>query len=354
MTPMNRLLEQLVDRGGSDLHLVAGRAPLIRLHGELEQMSASVLESAELFKMFDSIASPEGAEEFKRRGDYDFAYALPGIGRFRCNLFMQENGPGGVFRIIPEKISTLEELGAPAALGSLPNLTQGLVLVTGPTGSGKSTTLAAIINAINETSVRHIITIEDPIEFVHERKRSIFSQREVHTHTKSFGTGLRAAMREDPDVLLVGELRDRETMALALNAAEMGVLVFGTLHTNSAAKTIDRIVDTFPEDEQATARSSLAESLSAVVAQLLLRTKDGQGRTAVHEILLRSSALSNLIREGNTSMVANVIQSGRTQGMQTMDDALAKAHAAGTISAQAALAVASNKKRFEDLVKNEQ
>lgn len=351
MAAIQNLLRELVTRGGSDLHLVSGRAPLIRLNGELEQMAPSVLTSNQLFEMFDSIVSPEGGGDFKQGGDHDFAYAIPGVARFRCNLFKQENGPAGVFRIIPEKISTLEQLGAPEALSSLPDLTQGLVLVTGPTGSGKSTTLAAIINAINETSVRHIITIEDPIEFVHKRKRSIFSQREVHTHTKSFGTALRAAMREDPDVLLVGELRDRETMGLALNAAEMGVLVFGTLHTNSASKTIDRIVDSFPEDEQATARSSLAESLAAVVAQLLLRTKDGQGRTAVHEILLRSSALSNLIREGNTAMVTNVIQSGRAQGMQTMDDSIAKALAVGKISAQAALAVATNKKRFEELLK---
>lgn len=354
MAAIDSLLRELVTRKGSDLHLVAGRKPLVRLHGDLEEMRPTALEADELYRMFEEITTPEGAEIFRTEGDYDFAYAIAGVARFRCNLFKQEHGPAAVFRIIPETIKTLDELGAPTALSQLAELNQGLVLVTGPTGSGKSTTLAAIINAINENSVRHIITIEDPIEFVHQRKRSIFSQREVHTHTKSFGTALRAAMREDPDVLLVGELRDRETIGLALSAAEMGVLVFGTLHTNSAAKTIDRIVDSFPEDEQATARSSLAESLAAVVAQLLLRTSDGQGRTAVHEILLESPALANLIREGNTTMLANVIQSGRAQGMQTMDDSLLQAHQAGKITARAALEIANNKKRFEELVKREE
>jgi twitching motility protein PilT len=351
MAAIDVFLRDLVTKGGSDLHLVSGRPPLIRLNGELEPMIPTILGPPQLYAMFDEIATDGGARKFKAEGDHDFAYAIPGLARFRCNLFKQEYGPSAVFRIIPEKIRTLEQLGAPPALATLAELTQGLVLVTGPTGSGKSTTLAAIINAINENSVRHIITIEDPIEFVHQRKRSVFSQREVHAHTKSFASALRAAMREDPDVVLVGEMRDRETIGLALNAAEMGVLVFGTLHTNSAAKTIDRIVDAFPEDEQATARSSLAESLAAVVAQLLLRTADGKGRAAVHEILLRSAALSNLIREGNTSMVANVIQSGRQQGMQTMDDALANVLQAGKISAEEALAVASDKKRFEALAK---
>lgn len=350
MHAVDSLLTSLTERGGSDLHLVAGRPPLIRLHGELEPLEPALLRDDELRGMIREFAGDQVLDQFLRTGDYDLAYAIDGVGRFRCNLFKQERGVGIVFRVIPERIRTLEELKSPSVLASLAELNQGLVLVTGPTGSGKSTTMAAIIDAINERQVRHIITIEDPLEFVHRRKKSVFSQREVHSHTKSFGAALRAAIREDPDVLLVGEMRDRETIGLALTAAEMGILVFGTLHTNSAAKTIDRVVDAFPEDEQPQARSSLAETLAAVVAQQLLRTSDGKGRCAVHEILLRSSALSNMIREGNTSMIANVIQAGRREGMQSMDDALMAAYQEGKIAAQDALSMASDKKRFEPLV----
>jgi twitching motility protein PilT len=354
MARIDALLKQLRDKGGSDLHLTAGRPPLLRLNGDLEPLHPAILSTDDVNGMIAEVAGDEGLLSFDRSGDHDLAYALPGIARFRCNLFRQDRGPGAVFRIIPEKIMSLEDLKCPPALAQLAELRQGLVLVTGPTGSGKSTTMAAIIDAINQKSVRHIITIEDPVEFVHKRKKSIFSQREVGEHTKSFAAALRAAIREDPDVLLVGEMRDRETIGLALNAAEMGILVFGTLHTNSAAKTIDRVVDAFPEDEQAQARSSLAESLAAVVAQLLLRTADGKGRTAVHEILLRSSALGNLIREGNTAMLANVIQSGRREGMQTMDDALANLIGTRRITAEEAFSVASDKKRFEAMLPKEE
>jgi len=350
MARIDRWLTAMMGKGASDLHLASGRPPLVRLHGELETLEKRVVDEAELTAVIDELAGPEAARRFHRSGDHDLAYALPGVARFRCNLFRREHGCGAVFRIIPEKILSLEQLRCPPALSALADLRQGLVLVTGPTGSGKSTTMAAVLDAINTKHVRHIITIEDPIEFVHPRKKSVYSQREIHRHAAGFGTALRAAMREDPDVVLVGEMRDRETIGLALTAAEMGVLVFGTLHTNSAAKTIDRVVDAFPEDEQEQARASLAESLAAVVAQLLLRRADGKGRVAVHEILLRCPALGNLIREGNTAMLANVIQSGRKEGMQTMDDALLAEIQAGRLAAEEAYPVASDKKRFEALL----
>lgn len=354
MAQVNPLLTELRNRGGSDLHLTAGRPPLLRLHGELTPLRSTPLAEDELVAMIDEIIPDLGAEAWITSGDFDFAYALPGVARFRVNLFRQERGSGAVFRIIPERILTLQELEAPPALQHLAHLRQGLVLVTGPTGSGKSTTMAAIIDAINETYVRHVITIEDPVEFVHPRKKCLFSQREVGQHTRSFANALRAALREDPDVLLVGEMRDQETIGLALAAAEMGVLVFGTLHTNGAAKTIDRVVDAFPEDEQPQVRSSLAETLAGVVSQLLLRTADGNGRVAVHEILLRNPALGNCIREGNTSMLANVIQAGKREGMQTMDDALTGLIQRGRITAAEAHSVATDKRRFEALMREQE
>ena len=354
MARLDRWLQEMVSRRGSDLHLVAGRPPLLRLHGELTPLAPQPLAAPLLSSLLEEIAPAEGFAHYQRVGDLDFAYALPGVARFRVNLFVQENGPGAVLRVIPEKILSLEDLKAPPALSRLAELTQGLALVTGPTGSGKSTTMAGIIDAINARHARHIITIEDPLEFVHPRKKSIFSQREVGQHARSFASALRAALREDPDVLLVGEMRDRETIELALMAAEMGILVFGTLHTNSAAKTIARIVDAFPEDEQQQARSSLSESLVAVVAQLLLPTADGQGRVALHEILLRSSALANLIREGNTAMIANAIQAGKKDGMQTMDDALFAAVQSGSVAIETAFEIAADKKRFQPLLRKEE
>jgi twitching motility protein PilT len=355
MAAVDRWLTTLVSQRGSDLHLAAGRPPLARLHGELKPIEGEVLTAEGLRAILAEITPAEGNAAFCATGDHDFAYSLAGVARFRVNLFVQENGPGAVLRVIPEKILSLDDLRAPPALGRLADLTSGLALVTGPTGSGKSTTMAAIIDAINSRYARHIVTVEDPLEFVHARKKSLFSQREVGQHAKSFASALRAAVREDVDVLLVGELRDRETIALALAAAEMGVLVFGTLHTNSAAKTIARIVDAFPEEEQQQARASLAESLQAVVAQVLLPTADGKGRVALHEILLRSSALANLIREGNTSMIANVIQAGKKDGMQTMDDALFVFAQEKRITPEQAYALASDKKRFQGMLpKNEQ
>ncbi len=347
---IDRWLKTMVAGKGSDLHLAAGRPPLMRLHGTLEPLESEPLAGPALKALLEEITPKEGREIYRSSGDHDFAYAVPGLARFRVNLFVQENGPGAVLRVIPEKILSLEELDAPAVLGRLADLSGGLALVTGPTGSGKSTTMAAIIDAINSRSVRHVVTIEDPLEFVHPRKKSFFSQREVGQHTKSFASALRAAMREDVDVLLVGELRDRETIALALAAAEMGVLVFGTLHTNSAAKTIDRIVDAFPEEEQQQARLSLSESLAAVVAQILLPAAGGNGRVALHEVLLRSPGLANLIREGNTAMIANAIQAGKGAGMQTMDDALFAAASEGRIAPEVAFENAQDKKRFQPLL----
>jgi twitching motility protein PilT len=272
------------------------------------------------------------------------------VARFRANYFVQENGAAAVFRIIPEEIISLEQLNVPEAIANLANLTQGLVLVTGPTGSGKSTTLAAIVDKINRERALHIVTIEDPVEFVHQNNKSVFSHREVGPHTNGFAPALRAAIREDADVVLVGEMRDYETISLALAAAEMGVLVFGTLHTNNAAKTIDRVIDAFPADEQSQARISLSESLYAVVSQLLLPTADGKGRCAVNEILLTTSALPNLIREGNIPMIPSLIQSGKGEGMQAMDDALFDLVKAGRITGDEAFRKAEDKSRFQPLL----
>ena len=316
MARLDELLRYLKDHGGSDLHLAAGLEPRIRVHGGLDPVEGwSTLEVEDLRELMREIT-------YEESNDLDFAYGLEGVARFRANYFAQQNGPGAVFRIIPEDIVALDALNLPGAIERLAHLKQGLVVVTGPTGSGKSTTLAAIIDKINRDYSKHIVTIEDPVEFVHANKESVLSHREVGEHTGSFAQALKAAVRQDADVVLVGEMRDRETIQMAITAAEMGLLVFGTLHTNGAAKTIDRIIDAFPASEQNQVRLSLSESLAGVVSQLLLPTPDGQGRIAVNEILLRTTGLPNLIREGNTPMIGSVIQSGKQQGMQSMDDAL--------------------------------
>ena len=354
MARVNELLQRLKDEGGSDLHLAAGLVPRMRRRGELAEVEGwPVLTAEALSGLLSEIASEAQWHEFETTRDLDFAHALPGVARFRANYLVQENGPAAVFRIIPEEILSVEQLSLPPAIESLADLSRGLVLVTGPTGSGKSTTLAAIIDRINRTRARHVVTIEDPIEFVHGNCESVFSHREVGSHTRSFGAALRAAIRQDADVVLVGEMRDRETIGLAITAAEMGLLVFGTLHTNSAAKTIDRIVDAFPADEQEQVRLSLSESLAGVVSQLLLPTADGHGRCAVHEILLRTSGLANVIREGNTPMLKSIIQSGRSLGMQAMDDALFAVAKAGRVLPMDAYLKASYKARFEPLLPEE-
>jgi twitching motility protein PilT len=345
------LLQYLKSRGGSDLHLAAGREPRIRRHGSLEPVEGwQALTDAALRELLRGITSAKQWEDYDRGGDLDFAYAIEGLARFRANYLRQEYGAGAVFRIIPEKIVPLEELRLPKAIEALAHLQQGLVLVTGPTGSGKSTTLASIIDKINTSYSKHIVTIEDPIEFVHQNKKSVISHREAGSHTKGFGPALRAAVRQDADVILVGEMRDLETISLAITAAEMGVLVFGTLHTNSAAKTIDRLIDAFPAEEQSQVRTTLSESIAGIVAQLLVPTADGKGRCAVNEILLRTSGLPNIIREGNTPMIASIIQAGKAQGMQAMDDALMALVRDGKISAQDAAAKATDKGRFEELL----
>ncbi|GMU60154.1 MAG: twitching motility protein PilT [Myxococcaceae bacterium] len=351
MARLDVLFRYLKDNGGSDLHLAAAMAPHLRQHGVVKPIQGwQPFTDQALRDHLMELTTEEQWNHFSKNLDLDFAYALPGVARFRANYFNQERGAGAVFRIIPEKIRTLEELKAPAALAGLAELEQGLVLVTGPTGSGKSTTLAAIIDLINTKHAKHIITIEDPVEFVHQNKKCTLSQREVGNDTKSFSAALRSAIRQDPGVILVGEMRDMETISLAITAAEMGVLVFGTLHTNNAPKTIDRVIDAFPTDQQQQVRTMLSESLAAVVSQLLLRTPDGRGRIAVHEILLKTAGLPNIIREGNTPMINSIIQSGKGQGMQAMDDVLFNLAREGKIAAEDAFHKATSKARFEPLV----
>src|SRR6476659_5400255 len=354
MARIDELFQYLKDNKGSDLHLAAGLEPRIRVHGSLEAVRGwPVLPHGELLSLLRELVNDSQWEDYSDCGDLDFAYGLEGVARFRANFLRQENGCGAVFRIIPEDIVPLEALNLPKAIEALAHLQQGLVLVTGPTGSGKSTTLAAIIDRINSTYQKHIVTIEDPVEFVHKDKLSVFSQREVGTDTESFGAALRAAIRQDADVILVGEMRDLETIALAITAAEMGALVFGTLHTNGAANTIDRLIDAFPAEEQSQIRTTLAESIAGIVSQLLLKTADGKGRCAVNEILLKTPGLANVVREGNTPMITSIIQGGRASGMQLMDDALMALVDQKRITPREAYMKASNKAKFEGMIEEE-
>ncbi|HEU0012210.1 MAG TPA: type IV pilus twitching motility protein PilT, partial [Longimicrobium sp.] len=316
---IDQFLRVLVQQGGSDLHLSCGSPPVMRLHGHLQRIKFRDLTEQDMQALLFEMLRPEQKERYTATSDLDFAYEIPGLARFRGNLFRQHRGPGAVFRVIPSKVLSADELKLPEAIRGFARLNRGLVLVTGPTGSGKSTTLAALIDFINETRPDHILSIEDPIEFVHQNKKGLVNQREVGPHTASFASALRAALREDPDVILVGELRDPETISLALTAAETGHLVFGTLHTNSAAKTVDRIIDSFPGELQAQVRAMLSESLRGVVAQQLLRRKGGQGRVAAHEILVGTPAVANLIREGKTFQIPSIIQTGKKDGMVLMD-----------------------------------
>jgi twitching motility protein PilT len=315
MSAIDDLFKILVDRSGSDLHLSAGAPPYIRLHGAIVSLEYKAFSAQEVQSLIFEMLSERQKKTFIEKWELDFAHYVPGLGRFRCNIFMQRKGLGGVFRLIPEKIKTAKELSLPPAVLDLINSDRGLVLVTGPTGSGKSTTLASLIHQINSEKESHIITIEDPIEYVHHNIKSLVNQREVGTHTKSFANALRSALREDPDILLVGELRDLETISLALTAAETGHLVFATLHTNSAAKTIDRIIDVFPGDQQQQIRTMLAESLRGVVAQILFPRADGQGRVACYEVLRNTKPIANLIRENKIHQIPSVIQTSSKQGM---------------------------------------
>ena len=339
------LLKATLELGGSDLHLSMGSPPQVRVDGHLRRLELPELAPDVIKALTYSVLTDVQKKKFEETWELDLAFGLRGVGRFRCNVFNQKGSVGAVFRLIPEKIRPLEELGLPPVLAELADRPRGLVLVTGPTGSGKSTTLAAIIDLINRTHARHIVTIEDPVEFVHQNKKSVISHREVGVDSDDFSSALRAALREDADVILVGEMRDLETISLAVEAASMGVLVFGTLHTNGAAKTVDRIIDTFPRDRQDQARAALADSLAAVVSQILVRRKDG-GRLGVHEILIRTSGLSGAIREGNTAMINSIIGAGRALGMQTMDSALHELVTAGMIDGHEAYLKASDKKPF--------
>jgi len=348
MGGIEQLLEICHRRNGSDLHLASGLEPRIRRHGRLESVEGwSTLSPGQIADLLHEIVSEKQWRTFQETGDLDFAHSLADVARFRCNYMAQQGGPSAVFRVIPQEILSLEDLALPPAIAGLAELSRGLVLVTGPTGSGKSTTLASVVHAINRTSARHIVTIEEPVEFIHRPERSLISQREVGEDTDSFGAGLRSALRQDADVILVGEMRDLETISLAITAAETGALVFGTLHTNGAANTIDRLIDAFPSDEQAQIRLTLSDSLVAVVSQLLVPTIDGEGRLAAFEILLRTSGLPNVIREGNTPMIRNLIQGGRSRGMKAMDDSLEELLRAGKISPRDAYLKASEKGRFE-------
>lgn len=345
MAQIDTLLKLALEHGASDLHLRAGTPSLLRIHGRLQPVPG--LEGTDNTSVvLLEILSESQRQLFEAHNDLDFAYEIPGVARFRANFLRQRNGLGAVFRVIPNEIRGLEKLGLPQAVHQLARLEQGLVLVTGPTGSGKSTTLAAIIDHINQESDKHIVTIEDPLEFIHPSKTCLVTQREVGPHTESFAAALRAVLREDPDIILIGELRDLETISLAITAAETGHLVFGTLHTRTAASTVDRVIDVFPPTQQGQIRTMLAETLKAVIAQQLVLRADGQGRMVVVEILVGTPALSNLIREGKTYQIPSVIQTGRREGMQTMDQAILELLRAKHITPQEAYRKAVDKETY--------
>lgn len=346
MAVIDTYFKALKEKGASDLHMVIGFPPLIRLKGELVPLEYDVLTPESNRSILYEMLTESQQTAFEADCDFDMAYELAGVARFRCNFFRQHRGVGAVFRIIPTDILTLEELNLPPVLKEIAMFKSGLVLVTGPTGSGKSTTLAAMIDYINKNHSAHIVTIEDPLEFVHQNNKCLFTQREIGTHARSFADALKVAIREDPDIILVGEMRDLDTISLALTCAEFGILVFGTLHTNSAAKTVDRIINAFPSDQQAQTRMMLSESLRAVVAQQLVRTKFGKGRCAANEVLIGSPALASMIRENKTSQIGSLMQTGTTSGMQTMDQHLKRLLDEGTISGRDAYEKAIDKNLF--------
>jgi twitching motility protein PilT len=354
MSYIDQFLAVIVAEDASDLHIGEGQPPKMRRHGDVMPIRDESVTHEEAAKMLSEMCGQQRWEIFEEQGDLDFAYQMDEQSRFRCNFLKQANGYGAVFRLIPTKIASLDQLGIPPVVKEFGHLRGGLVLVTGPTGSGKSTTLAALIDYINEHFSRHIVTIEEPIEFVHQNKRSIITQREVPVDSASFPDALKAALREDADIMLVGEMRDLETISLALTAAETGLLVFGTLHTNNARKTIDRMVDAFPANKQAQVRTMLANSLRGVLAQLLLKKADGSGRLAVNEILIASPAVSAIIREGATQKLQDVIVAGRGQGMQFMDDAIHALLRQGLVSPHEAFMKAIDKNRFKEFLSSEE
>ncbi len=352
MKKLDKLFHAMFAANASDLHISVSMPPMLRKDGQMLALdpSSPPLNAEDAKSLLETIMPQNNLEEFGRRHDTDFAYEIKGLARFRANIFMDRKGMGGVFRVIPNEILTAEKLGLSSAILKLCQLNKGLVLVTGPTGSGKSTTLCALIDYINRTRNDHIITIEDPIEFVHENKKCLINQREVHSHTDSFKDALRAALREDPDIVLVGEMRDLETVAIAIETAETGHLVFGTLHTTTAASTVDRVIDQFPADRQMQIRIMLSESLRGVISQTLLR-KTGGGRVAALEVLIANNAVSNLIREGKTFQIASTMQTGRALGNVTLNDALMELVKNNTVAAEEAYSKSIDKAGFEGLLK---
>ena len=351
MAKIDAFFKLMNDLGASDLHLVSNSQPILRIRGEMERVKYSVLQNDDLKPILYEITPEEKIKTFEETGDIDFAYEIPGLARYRANYFQQLNGIGAVFREIPSDILTIEDLGLPPVVSKLAMLPKGLVLVTGPTGSGKSTTLAAITDHANKNRKDHIITIEDPIEFVHTNKGCIINHREVGQHTKSFSAALRGALREDPDIILVGEMRDLETISLAIEAANTGHLVFATLHTPSAGKTIDRIIEVFPAEEQAQVRSTLADGIKAVLAQSLFKRIDKKGRIAAVEILICTPAVRNLIREGKTFQILSAIQTGKKYGMQSMDDAMMEYLEKRWIDTEEAYNKCIDKSRFQPFLR---
>ena len=351
MAKIDALFKLMNEQGASDLHLISGSQPIFRIHGDMERVDHKSLENDELKDMLYEIAPDNKKKLFEETGDVDFAYEITGLARYRANFFQQRWGVGAVFREIPSEILTAEQLDLPGGITKLAMLHEGMVLVTGPTGSGKSTTLAAMVDHINKNKKCHIITVEDPVEFIHRGQSSVVNHREVGVHTKSFKSALRGALREDPDIILVGEMRDLETIELALEAASTGHLVFGTLHTQNATKTIDRVIDVFPAHQQAQIRTSLSESLKGVVAQKLLKRIDQKGRVAVFEILMVTSAVSNLIRESKTFQIPSAIQTGKKYGMQSLDDAILAELKAKKISPEDAYDKGIVKDRFTSFLK---
>jgi len=344
---ISELLAFVVKNKASDLHLSSGLPPMIRVHGDVRRINLPAMEHKDVHAMVYDIMNDGQRKFYEENLECDFSFAIPNLARFRVNAFVQQRGAGAVFRTIPSKVLSLEDLKAPKIFQEISDNPRGIVLVTGPTGSGKSTTLAAMVNYINDNEHGHILTVEDPIEFVHEARKCLINQREVGPHTLSFNNALRSALREDPDVILVGEMRDLETIRLAMTAAETGHLVFGTLHTSSAAKTIDRVIDVFPAEEKEMVRAMLSESLRAVISQTLCKTKDGAGRVAAHEIMIGTPAIRNLIRENKVAQMYSAIQTGQGFGMQTLDQNLQDLVRRNVIMVDEARGKAANKDNFK-------
>ncbi|MGD8387190.1 MAG: type IV pilus twitching motility protein PilT [Desulfobacteraceae bacterium] len=352
MAQIDAFFKLMNEQGASDLHLISGQQPVLRIQGELERVKYKPLDNDNLKGMLYEIAAEEKIKIFEESGDVDFAYEIPGLARYRANFFQQKYGVGAVFREIPSTILTCEQLGLPPVVKRLSTLPRGLVLVTGPTGSGKSTTLAAVVDEANRSRKDHILTIEDPIEFVHQSQKAVVNHREVGLHTRSFSAALRGALREDPDIIMVGEMRDLETISLAIEASATGHLVFATLHTTSAAKTVDRVIEVFPVSQQEQVRNTLADGLRAVVAQTLFKRIDTKGRVAALEIMIANPAVRNLIREGKTFQIPSMIQTGKKYGMQSLDDAIMEHLKAKRISPDDAYNKANDKGKFRPFLKN--